>query len=227
MNEIPQKLNQLLQQMQDVDKVKLLQIAQHYKMDLDDPGFLPLLLTKQGIEALESAKNELVREAGGTVTFALSKAQQVFDESSKSKSDDLEKAKETALIKINECASESEIAIKKAVQNWSLEVFCGAINEALHTELPAALADAKKSADSNAKTMNESTEYFALAVTHAVDRIQNSAREMSMNWLLIVALCCLLVGAGTGFIAATKVGNSERINTEQIAQNIVKSCGKK
>jgi hypothetical protein len=227
MNEIPPKLNQLLQQMHDVDKVKLLQIAQHYKMDLDDPGFLPLLLTKQGIEALESAKNELIREAGGTVTFALSKAQQVFDESSKSKSDELEKAKETALIKINECASESELAIKNAVQNWSLDVFCGAINEALHTELPSALANAKKSADSNAKTMNQSTELFALAVARAVDKIENSARDISMNWMLIVGLFCLLVGAGVGFFAATKVGNSERINTEQIAQNIVKSCSKK
>lgn len=227
MNEIPPKLNQLLQQMPDVDRVKLLQIAQHYKMDLDDPGFLPLLLTKQGIEALESAKNELVREAGGTVTFALSKAQQVFDESVKSKSDDLENAKIAALIKIDECANESELAIKNAVQKWSLEVFCGAVSEALHTELPPALADAKKSADDNAKTLNKSTEMYALAVARAVDKIENSARDISINWLLIGALCGLLLGAGIGFFAATKIANSERINTEQIAQIIIKSCSKK
>lgn len=83
MNQAPPKLQQLLHQMPDVDKVKLLQIAQHYAMDLDDPGFLPLLLTHQGIEALEYAKNELIREAGGTVSVALNQAQKALETAEK------------------------------------------------------------------------------------------------------------------------------------------------
>lgn len=64
---LPPKLQQLLSTMPDVDKVKLMQIAHQYKMDLDDPGFLPLLLTQQGIEALDKARAGLESEAAATI----------------------------------------------------------------------------------------------------------------------------------------------------------------
>lgn len=227
MNQIPPKLQQLLQQMPDADNVKLVQIAKHYSMDLDDPGFLPLLLTRQGIEALESAKNELVREAGGTVTFALCQAQKAFDDSAKSKSDDLENLKSAALIKINECASESELAIKTAVQKWSFDVFCDVLRESLKLHLPEALAEAKKSADENAKTLDKETEKFALSVARAVEKIDDETKNTGLKWILIAALSALLAGSGVGYIAATKVAQSERVNADQINQTIIKSCNKK
>lgn len=227
MNQTPPKLQQLLQQMPDVDKVKLLQIAQHYKMDLDDPGFLPLLLTQQGIEALESAKNELVREAGGTVTFALSQAQKAFDDSAKSKADDLQNLKAAALVKIDEYASESEIALKSAVESWSFKVFSDAVLAALNQHIPTAMSAAEISAIQSAKILNEKINTASVTATAAAETINDAAKNIGTAWLLIVLFAGLLVGAGTGYYAAAKVAHSERINTEQIAQNILKSCIKK
>lgn len=227
MNQAPPKLQQLLQQMPDVDKVKLLQIANHYSMDLDDPGFLPLLLTQQGIEALESAKNELIREAGGAVTFALSQAQKAFDDSAKSKTDDLENLKLTALVKIEECASESEMALKSAIGKWSFDVFCGAVGEAINLHLPGALTEAGKSAENTAKTLDIETEKFALAAARATENIDNAAKNIGLNWILITALFSILIGSGVGHFSATKIAQSERMNSEQITQIILKSCNKK
>lgn len=227
MNQAPPKLQQLLQQMPDVDKVKLLQLAHHYGMDLDDPGFLPLLLTQQGIEALESAKNNLVREAGGTVTFALSQAQKAFDDSAKAKADDLENLKSAALVKIDEYASESEIALKSAVEKWSFKVFSEAVLSALNQHIPTAMSAAELSAIQSAETLNKKINALSVTATEAAETINNATKNIRIIWLLITLLFGLLVGSGVGYFAAAKVAHSERIDTEQITQNIQKFCIKK
>lgn len=227
MNQAPPKLQQLLTQMPDVDKVKLLQIANHYQMDLDDPGFLPLLLTQQGIEALKSAKNELVIEAGGTVTFALSQAQKAFDDSAKSKSDDLENIRDIAQLKITECAEKSELALKSAVEKWSFNVFSGAVAEAISQHIPTAMAAAEQSAIQSAEILNQNINAAAKAATTAAKKIDEAAKNIGLNWLLVALLCGLLIGSGIGYFSAVKITQSEKINADQVTQIILKSCNKK
>ncbi len=74
---LPPKLQQLLATLPDIDKVALLALAHRYKMDLDDPGFLPLLLTQQGIAALDKAKAELVQEIERSLDFVANKVASV------------------------------------------------------------------------------------------------------------------------------------------------------
>lgn len=130
---IPPKLQQLLNQISDVDKVKLLQIANHYKLDLDDPAYLPLLLTREGIEALENAAEKLNHDAYKVVDYAIQKAESAVSQTAGAKIDEIEEAKNRA-----------ETAFKNAVSAWSYEVFESAVSSALKTSLPGAATAASE-----------------------------------------------------------------------------------
>ena len=119
---IPPKLQQLLEVMQDVDKVTLLHIARQYQMDLDDPGFLPLLLTKEGIQALQMAVNSLTSETEKAVNFVLQKSSSIMNDVSQAELAKLQSFSQQAADYIQSQQAASEAAMKTALSQYSGKV---------------------------------------------------------------------------------------------------------
>lgn len=65
-----------------------------------------------------------------------------------------------------------------------------------------------------------------LSISQAAEYIESSAKSISALWAALILIFGVLIGSGIGYLAATKVAKSERTSTEQITQNIFKSCVK-
>lgn len=155
---LPPKLEQLLATMPDVDKVAVLRIAQHYRMDLDDPGFLPLLLTREGISALEKARDELAAETDRTINMALQKASEAIAQKTTA-------AAETILAH----TAEAEAEMKKALAAWAERSLQNAVNQALASNASGMAA----AQEHHIRTVSE---MFALAATTAANECNAAAR---------------------------------------------------
>lgn len=158
---LPPKLEQLLATMPDVDKVAVLRIAQRYRMDLDDPGFLPLLLTREGITALEKARDELVAETDRTVNMALQKTNEAIGRKATVEAET-----------IRARAADAEAAMKEALAAWAERSLQNAVEQAL-TSNAAGLAKAQ---EQHIRTISE---MFALAASTAANECRAAARAAS------------------------------------------------
>ncbi|MDP2196095.1 MAG: hypothetical protein Q8J72_08930 [Rhodocyclaceae bacterium] len=176
---IPPKLQQLLEQLPDVDKVKLLAIAHQYKMDLDDPSFLPLLLTQQGITALAGAKTELV----GEVDAALNRVAAKIVESSNSEAERLKDYSASLAAFLKQQTEEAEAKIKHAVGTWAAGPLVDAVFSAVVEQIEATAAVATKaaaaSADAASAKFAASCEAAALSARTAAGCAEAAAAEAS------------------------------------------------
>jgi dGTP triphosphohydrolase len=155
---LPPKLEQLLATMADVDKIAVLRLAQHYRMDLDDPGFLPLLLTREGIAALEKARDELAAETDRTINMALQKASEAIG---------LKATAEAETIRAR--AADAEAEMKAALAAWAEQSLQNAVREALASNA-SSMAEAQK------HHIRSVSEMFALAATTAANECTAAAR---------------------------------------------------
>lgn len=190
---IPPKLQQLLNQISDVDKVKLLQIASHYKLDLDDPAYLPLLLTREGIEALENATERLNQDAYKVVDYAIQKAESAVSKTAGAKIDEIEEAKNRA-----------ETAFKNAVSAWSYEVFESAVSSALKTSLPGAAAAASEVSIILIERLENATNSCIQKINSASEAVERLNSNQTLPGLLIMLLLGVLLGVGGSYLAIPK-----------------------
>ncbi|MHB1358287.1 MAG: hypothetical protein ACYCWC_01735 [Rhodocyclaceae bacterium] len=143
---IPPKLQQLIERLPDVDRVKLLAIAHEYKMDLDDPSYLPLLLTQQGITALAAAKSEMV----GEVDAALNRVAAKIVEASSGEAERLKEYSASLAGHLKQQTEEAEAKIKNAVGTWAAGPLVDAVFSALVEQIEATAAVATKAAAAQA-----------------------------------------------------------------------------
>lgn len=198
---LPPKLQQLLATLPDIDKVALLALAHRYKMDLDDPGFLPLLLTQQGIAALDKAKAELVQEIERSLDFVANKVASVGRE------------EETRLLRFNDrlagvlqqTSAEAEARMKQALAGWAARALDDALDRAIRSRANAAADAAVAEIDAAASAFLQKTEAAAekaQLINNATAATLQNAREavggLRPAWLLAV----FAAGATAGALAA-------------------------
>ena len=199
---LPPKLNQLLESMPDVDKVKLMQIAHHYKMDLDDPGFLPLLLTQQGITALAAAKAEMV----GEVDAALNRVAAKIVEASSSEAERLKEYSASLAAHLRQQTEEGGAKIKHAVGTWAAGPLVDAVFSAVVEQIEATAAVATKaaaaSADAASAKFSQNCEAAVLSARTAAGCAEAAAAEAntvldraSAGWMTALFFGGALTGA--------------------------------
>ena len=176
---IPPKLQQLLERLPDVDRVKLLAIAHEYKMDLDDPSYLPLLLTQQGITALAAAKSEMV----GEVDAALNRVAAKIVEASSGEAERLKEYSASLAGHLKQQTEEAEAKIKNAVGTWAAGPLVDAVFSAVVEQIEATAAVATKaaaaSADAASAKFTASCEAAALSARSAAGCAEAAAAEAS------------------------------------------------
>ncbi|MBA3034692.1 MAG: hypothetical protein KKF85_02720 [Gammaproteobacteria bacterium] len=195
---IPPKLRQLLESMPDVDKVKLMQIAHHYSMDLDDPGFLPLLLTQQGISALEKARAEMVSE----VDAALNRVAAKIVEASSGEAERLKEYSASLAGHLKQQTEEAEAKIKNAVGTWAAGPLVDAVFSAVVEQIEATAAVATKaaaaSADAASAKFSQNCEAAVLSARTAAGCAEAAAAEAS----------AVMDRAGAGWMTALFLGGA-------------------
>jgi len=190
---IPPKLQQLLNQISDVDKVKLLQIAHHYKLDLDDPAYLPLLLTHEGIEALKNAAEKLNQDAYKVVDYAIQKAEAAVSQTASAKIDEIEQARDMA-----------ETAFKNAIEAWSYHAFEQAVSESLKTSLPGAATAASEVSIILIERLENTTNSCIKKINSASEAVERLNSNQTLPGLLIMLLLGVLLGVGVSYWAIPK-----------------------
>lgn len=194
---MPPKLQQLLASMPDVDKVKLMQIAHAYKMDLDDPGFLPLLLTQQGIEALDKARAGLESEASATlerVAEQIIKTREAQAALLKDYMGDL-----SAIVRAE--AAKAQAAMQAALAAWAERSLTDALDAAIkarsRSATEAAATAATQAAEAFAVVARRATTDTTTAASRAAEAAK-AAQEAAgrIGWALM--LSTFFFGATTG-----------------------------
>lgn len=196
---IPPRLQQLLASMQDVDKVKLVQIAHHYRMDLDDPGFLPLLLTREGIASLDKAKTDLVQEVERTTGFVLGQIDEAINERIEQEYARLANCAIELVGLLKSESTAAEVAVKVELATWTNDTLKNVVE-------PALIAAAKSAATAAASESIEKLSTAATVVTQQCQAAAQAARDAAAaaesaaqgaNWIMIFAVfaCGVLIGA--------------------------------
>lgn len=196
---MPPKLQQLLSTMPDVDKVNLLALAHHYRMDLDDPGFLPLLLTREGIAALDKAKTGLVQEVERTTGYVLGQIDEAINQRIEQENTRLEKCTVELVGHLKSESTASEVAAKVELATWTNDTLKNVVE-------PALIASAKTAAAIAASESIEKLSIAATAVTQQCQAAAQAARDAAAsaesaaqgtNWIMIFAVfaCGVLIGA--------------------------------
>lgn len=183
---VPPKLQQLLETLPDVDKVKLLAIAHHYKMDLDDPGFLPLLLTQQGISALDKAKAEMVLEVEKTLDL-LAERMAVAGQHEEKR---LGMYTDRLAGYMKQRAAEAEAGMKQALAAWAERALSEALDKAIASRADAATATAVATTRRAAETFVEASgtaaakaQQAAAAAIAAAHEAREAASRLETAWL--------------------------------------------
>lgn len=174
---IPPKLNQLLESMPDVDRVSLLKIAHHYRMDLDDPGFLPLLLTQQGISALDKSKAEMVMEVERSLDLMAERITAAAADARKVETDFLTWHASECGDMVEKRAAEAETAMKQALAAWADRSIIVALDQAISSRAGAATIVAEATAKAAAETFAEATNEAIRATRSAADAVSAAAQE--------------------------------------------------
>jgi len=227
---IPPKLQALLEVIPDIDKVNLLHIARHYQMDLDDPGFLPLLLTQQGIAALEAARSELEKECSASVTFALSRASAAIGEAGKAQQDRIISITQEAEQHLSMCAADTEIALQEAVAIWSERTLSDSIANALMENSEAAKSTALLAANSFAEVANHAASTASDAARDckkAAEAATEAVKDTKILFVLCVFLLGVIAGSGAIYFSAKPKASDVYLDTAMIAKTAVNSCIKK
>lgn len=226
---IPPKLQQLLALMPDVDKVNLLHLARHYNMDLDDPGFLPMLILKEGIAALEAFTKSLSVESEKTATLILSRACAAINETGEAEKAALVRLRDEADIYIKQMAADADKALHEALLGWSDETLHSSIAAALVENSRGATAEAERIAIGAATGFAKIANDAAKASNQAAINCNAVNDAMSKTQPLFIALVFtigVLVGvAGLFFIKTPKSGDVY-LDAPAIAKQIVSECRK-
>lgn len=195
---LPPKLHQLLSSMPDVDKVKLMQIAHHYKMDLDDPGFLPLLLTQQGITALENARAEMVLD----VDKSLERMAGKIVDASAGESERLKDYSTQLAGFLKQQAAEAEASMKQALATWAHDALIEAIANAICEQAAKTTAAAEARANAASVAFAGCCEQSALIVkmagvdaAAAAKKAHEAVVQLGTAWLLAALLGGMVAGA--------------------------------
>lgn len=210
---IPPKLQQLLQVMQDVDKVTILQLAHQYQMDLDDPSFLPLLLTKEGIKALEESRKALANECEKTISYALSKSADVAEKLTAAGKARVEQETAAATEHLKKVREEAEAQMKTALGTWAEQALMDAICCALVEHAKSVTSTAEKSAKESARQFDVYVDKAQEKISVAVDKIEEAAsnaesalRDAKLWQMGVVLIIGIVIGACILFVAGRKTG---------------------
>lgn len=225
---IPPKLQQLLALMPDVDKVNLLHIARHYSMDLDDPGFLPLLLTQQGIKSLADARKSLSDECEKSASLIVSRSTAAIYEHGEAEKLSLTRLREESEKHIQETAADSEKALHEALAIWA--------DETLHNSIASALVD-------NSKDATDEAQRIAISAASGFERIANEAAKASRQaaiscdeasksmartqpiFIALIFAIGVLVGA-VGLLFAKPPKSDVHLDSSAVAKQVVMECRK-
>ncbi len=225
---LPPKLQQLLEILPDVDRVSLLAISQQYRMDLDDPGFLPLLLTTRGITALEEARKALAVECEASIDLAIRRSSASIVEAGNSQAERLASETNRAAAFIDEYAADSEKSIKEALDAWSGDTLNKAIENVLLKNSEEAITTAKGIADTATVEFANTVNNAVVAARQAAIDLKAAAADandaVSFIPYLVLAVALLIgmvLGAGGLYLL-----RPTPIDTTEITKEIIKSCRK-
>lgn len=227
-DKLPPKLQQLLEILPNVDRVSLLAISQQYRMDLDDPGFLPLLLTTRGITALEEARKALAAECEASIELAIRRSSTSIVEAGNVQAERLASETNRAAAFIDEYAADAEKGIKDALGLWSGETLNKTIENVLLQNSEEAVTTAKEIADRATGEFTNAVNTAAVAARQAAIDLKTAAEDAKeavsfMPYLLlaVVLLIGMVVGAGGLYLLKPTT-----IDTTEITKEIIKSCRK-
>lgn len=178
---IPPKLQQLLAVLPDVDRVSLLAIANHYKMDLDDPSYLPLLLTQQGISALDKSKAEMVVEVRDALDLVADRIAAAAAMAREVETAQIEEHSRRCADFLRRRAAESEAAMHQALASWAPRAIDEALAQAISRRVQAAaniaITIAEATAANAAKKFSAEAEVATREVQQAAEAAGAAARE--------------------------------------------------
>ena len=237
-HKIPPKLQQLLAILPEVDKVNLLLIAREYDMDLDDPGFLPLLLTKDGIAALKAATKELSEESGKTVSYMLSRTCAAINETATAEKESLGRLKEESELHIKTLFSDGESAFKSSLEKWSEETLTQSIAGALvDNTLKAtnvakdmgivAANEFKAVADDAAKEFKKAANDAAVECGKTAEAAKDAVSQIRLAFVCSIFIAGLVLGLLSGIYMHTPQASAVHLDTDKVANLVAAVCKKR